>query len=62
VVLAAHVVRSFGLEPKVALLSSSNFGTSDLEGEVKIRQAVLLSREHSLELEVEGEMHAGAAP
>ena len=61
VVLAAHEVRSFGLEPKVALLSSSNFGTRDLEGAVKMRQAVLLLRERHPELEVEGEMHADVA-
>ena len=61
VVLAAHEVRSFGLEPKVALLSSSNFGTRNLTGAVKMREAVALLRERHPELEVEGEMHADVA-
>ena len=61
VALAAHEVRSFGLEPKVALLSSSNFGTRDLPSANKMRSAVDLRRQRYPDLEVEGEMHADAA-
>jgi malate dehydrogenase (oxaloacetate-decarboxylating)(NADP+) len=61
VVLAAHEVRSFGLEPKVALLSSSNFGTRDMADAKKMSEAVALLRARHPELEVEGEMHADVA-
>ena len=61
VVLAAHEVRSFGMEPKVALLSSSNFGTRDIEDAGKMADAVALLRERHPEMEVEGEMHADVA-
>ncbi len=61
VVLAAHEVRSFGLEPKVALLSSSNFGTRDIADAKKMREAAALLKERHPELEVEGEMHADVA-
>jgi malate dehydrogenase (oxaloacetate-decarboxylating)(NADP+) len=61
VVLAAHEVRSFGMEPKVALLSSSNFGTRDIEDAGKMAEAVALLRERHPEMEVEGEMHADVA-
>ena len=60
-VLAAEVVRRFGMEPKVALLSHSNFGDRDTASSQKMRQAYALLREHHPELEVEGEMHADAA-
>jgi malate dehydrogenase (oxaloacetate-decarboxylating)(NADP+) len=61
VVLAAHEVRSFGLEPKVALLSSSNFGTRDIADAKKMREAAAQLKERHPELEVEGEMHADVA-
>ncbi len=60
-VRSAEVVRRFGLEPKVALLSHSNFGTSDAPSARKMRDALALIRERAPELEVEGEMHGDAA-
>ncbi|MFQ8433190.1 NADP-dependent malic enzyme [Amaricoccus sp. W119] len=59
--LAADEVRRFGLEPRVALMSHSNFGTSDTPSARKMRAALDLIRERSPELEVDGEMHADAA-
>ena len=60
-VLASEEVRLFGVEPKIAFVSHSNFGTTDLPSARKMRRAVqLLQRQHP-ELEVEGEMHSDAA-
>ncbi len=59
--LAAEEVRRFGIVPKVALLSRSNFGTSDMPSAVKMREAVHILSEQAPELEVDGEMHADAA-
>ena len=58
---AADAVRHFGIEPKVALLSHSNFGSADTPGARKMRQAMALLRQRVPELEAEGEMHADAA-
>ncbi len=60
-VLAAEEIRRFGLAPKVALLSHSNFGTSDRPTAVKMRQALELIGRRAPDLEVEGEMHGDAA-
>jgi len=60
-VLAAEEVRRFGLAPKVALLSASNFGSVPLTSADKMRRALALLRERAPELEVEGEMHGDAA-
>jgi malate dehydrogenase (oxaloacetate-decarboxylating)(NADP+) len=60
-VRAADAVRIFGVEPKVALLSHSNFGSSELPSAAKVRAALALLREQAPTLEVEGEMHADAA-
>lgn len=57
---AAHI-RRFGLEPKVALLSHSNFGTVDSASAKKMREAVRILHQRHPDLEVEGEMHADAA-
>jgi len=59
--LAAEEVRSFGIEPKIALVSHSNFGASEDESAKKMRKAVKILHEVEPELEVEGEMHADAA-
>jgi len=59
--LAADAVRSFGLAPKVALLSHSSFGASNSDTARKMRHALALIRKQSPELEVDGEMHADAA-
>ena len=57
---AAHL-RRFGIEPKVALLSHSSFGSSDAPSAEKMRKARRLLHERNPDLEVEGEMHADAA-
>jgi malate dehydrogenase (oxaloacetate-decarboxylating)(NADP+) len=59
--LAAEAVSGFGITPKAALLSHSNFGASDSESARKMRRALALLRERAPELEVDGEMHADAA-
>jgi malate dehydrogenase (oxaloacetate-decarboxylating)(NADP+) len=58
---AAQVVRRFGLEPKVALLSHSNFGTHEDESALKMRSTLALLRDRAPSLEVEGEMHGDCA-
>ncbi len=58
---AATVVRMFGVEPKVALLSHSNFGSSNAASAKKVREALALLRDLAPGLEVEGEMHGDAA-
>jgi malate dehydrogenase (oxaloacetate-decarboxylating)(NADP+) len=58
---AADALRYFGFEPKVALLSHSNFGSADVPSAKKMRQVFALLRERAPRLEVEGEMHADAA-
>jgi malate dehydrogenase (oxaloacetate-decarboxylating)(NADP+) len=59
--LVAEETRLFGIEPKIALLSHSNFGSVDSDSARRMRDAVaILQREHP-GLEVEGEMHADAA-
>ena len=60
-VLAAETVRRFGIAPKVALLSHSNFGSLETESAHKMRAALALIRERAPGLEVDGEMHADAA-
>lgn len=59
--LAAEEVRCFGIVPKVALLSRSNFGTSDTPSALKMREALRILSDVAPELEVDGEMHADAA-
>ncbi|WP_374191097.1 phosphate acyltransferase [Candidatus Symbiopectobacterium sp. 'North America'] len=59
--MAAHTVRRFGIEPKVALLSHSNFGTSNSPTVRKMREALALINTLAPELEVDGEMHGDAA-
>ena len=59
--LAADAVRRFGVEPKVALLSHSNFGSSEAPSALKMRQALALLRESAPELELDGEMHGDSA-
>ena len=60
-VLAAESIRRFGVEPKVALLSHSSFGTSDTPSARKMRAALALISAAAPDLEVEGEMHGDAA-
>ena len=60
-VLAAEEMRRFGIAPKVALLSHSNFGTSNCASAMKMRQVLSILREKKPWLEVDGEMHGDAA-
>jgi malate dehydrogenase (oxaloacetate-decarboxylating)(NADP+) len=59
--LAAEEMRRFGVVPKVALLSASNFGSLELPSAQKMQQALRLIAERAPELEIEGEMHGDAA-
>jgi malate dehydrogenase (oxaloacetate-decarboxylating)(NADP+) len=61
VALCSEEVRWFGIEPKVALLSHSNFGSHDSASACKMREALALVRERLPDLEVEGEMQADMA-
>ena len=56
-IMAAEEMRRFGLEPRAALLSHSNFGTSNSESAKKMRATLEILRERAPELEVDGEMH-----
>jgi malate dehydrogenase (oxaloacetate-decarboxylating)(NADP+) len=58
---AAGAIQHFGITPKVALLSHSNFGSSDGASARKMREVFALMRERAPMLEVDGEMHADAA-
>jgi malate dehydrogenase (oxaloacetate-decarboxylating)(NADP+) len=58
---AAGEVRRFGLEPMVALLSHSNFGSRDSESSLKMRKALDLIKQLDPKLMVEGEMQADSA-
>jgi malate dehydrogenase (oxaloacetate-decarboxylating)(NADP+) len=60
-VLAAEQVRAFGMTPKAALLSHSNFGASQAPSARKMREALRLIHARAPELEADGEMHADAA-
>jgi malate dehydrogenase (oxaloacetate-decarboxylating)(NADP+) len=59
--LAAREVARFGLTPKVALLSHSNFGSRDSASSRKMRDALTLIKRANPELMVEGEMQANLA-
>ncbi len=59
--LSVEQMRRFGVEPKVAFVSHSSFGTSRLESATKMQRAIAWLREEMPDLAVEGEMHAHAA-
>ena len=59
--LAAEEMMRFGIEPRAALLSHSNFGSSNQPSARKMRDALALLRERSPWLEVDGEMHGDSA-
>ena len=60
-IMAAEEVRRFGIEPRAALLSHSNFGSSHRETAAKMRDALKLVRKMAPDLQIDGEMHADAA-
>ena len=60
-VLSANVTRQFGLEPNVAVLSHSNFGSSRADSAHKAREAVAMLHQRHPQLQVEGEIDAELA-
>jgi malate dehydrogenase (oxaloacetate-decarboxylating)(NADP+) len=60
-VMAAEEMMRFGVQPKAALLSHSNFGSSEHPSALKMRQTLALLREQAPWLEVDGEMHGDMA-
>jgi malate dehydrogenase (oxaloacetate-decarboxylating)(NADP+) len=58
---AAQEVRRFGIVPKVALVSHSNFGSRPTDSSRKMASARAMISERSPGLEVDGEMHADSA-
>ncbi len=60
-VMAAEEMMRFGLQPKAALLSHSNFGSSNQPSAIKMREALGILRRTAPWLEVDGEMHGDAA-
>jgi len=60
-IMAAEEMKRFGLEPRAALLSHSNFGSSNSESAQKMRATLQLVRERAPDLEVDGEMHGDTA-
>ena len=59
--MSAKTVRGFGIEPVIAMLSSSNFGTDNGTRSLKVAKAVEVLHEKYPELLVEGEMKANIA-
>jgi malate dehydrogenase (oxaloacetate-decarboxylating)(NADP+) len=59
--MAATEMRRFGILPKVALLSHSNFGSSNAPSAIKMREVLALLQIRAPELEVDGEMHGDCA-
>jgi malate dehydrogenase (oxaloacetate-decarboxylating)(NADP+) len=60
-VLAAREIARFGIEPKAALLSHSNFGSRDSDSALKMRKATAILHRIAPDLCVDGEMHADSA-
>ena len=60
-VMAAEEMMRFGLHPKAALLSHSNFGSSNQPSAIKMRQTLEILRAQAPWLEVDGEMHGDVA-
>ena len=60
-VQAAQQVRRFGITPKIALLSHSNFGSRPTASSRKMALARKMIGERAPSLEVDGEMHADSA-
>ncbi|BCF98679.1 malic enzyme [Paraburkholderia sp. PGU19] len=60
-ILAAGEIEKFGITPKVALLSNSNFGSVPSSSSARMAAARKLIAERAPHLEVDGEMHGDAA-
>ncbi|WP_136656873.1 NADP-dependent malic enzyme [Nitratireductor sp. XY-223] len=59
--MAAKEIRRFGITPRAALVSHSNFGSRESDSASKMRRAISLIREMDPELEADGEMHGDSA-
>ena len=59
--MAAEQLQRLDISPRAALISHSNFGTSDAASAVKMREALALIRDRRPQLPVDGEMHADCA-
>ncbi|KZE32483.1 allosteric NADP-dependent malic enzyme [Crenobacter luteus] len=59
--MAAETVKRFGIQPKVAMLSNSSFGTINSASAQKMREALAIVQERAPELEIDGEMQGDAA-
>jgi malate dehydrogenase (oxaloacetate-decarboxylating)(NADP+) len=59
--MAAETVKRFGIQPKVAILSNSSFGTINSEGADKMREVLAMVQERAPDLEIDGEMQGDAA-
>jgi len=60
-IMAAEEMKRFGFKPKAALLSHSNFGSSNQPSAVKMREALAQVQAEAPWLEVDGEMHGDVA-
>ncbi|MBT9499791.1 MAG: NADP-dependent malic enzyme [Burkholderiaceae bacterium] len=60
-IMAAEELMRFGLRPKAALLSHSNFGSSNQPSAIKMRETLALIQQSAPWLEVDGEMHGDTA-
>jgi len=58
---ASYRLKLFGIEPKVALLSHSNYGSHDNPSAAKMRKVWQILRERMPKLEMDGEMQADTA-
>ncbi|EDN72546.1 NADP-dependent malic enzyme [Beggiatoa sp. SS] len=59
--LAANEVKRFGIIPKIALVSHSNFGSTDNPSAIKLHEALHLIHKNMPEIECDGEMRTDAA-
>ena len=59
--MAAREIRRFGIKPRAALVSHSNFGSRESDSAGKMRRAIQLIREMDPDLEADGEMHGDSA-
>ncbi|GBU10209.1 malate dehydrogenase [Gammaproteobacteria bacterium] len=59
--MAAAAVKRFGITPKIALLSHSNFGSRQTESSIKMQEVLAMLQERAPDLEIEGEMQPDLA-
>ncbi|MBL0372123.1 NADP-dependent malic enzyme [Rhizobium sp. KVB221] len=60
-IMAASAIRRFGITPRAALVSHSNFGSRDSDSAEKMRSAMCMVKEQAPDLEADGEMHGDSA-